>query len=388
MAVIFNIEESVKNSAFNILQEPFKMMMTKELEAFEKKSIIPYIYVMQTMDTFQEEYRSKTSMDGFKPTEDLEPAGLSDFEESYRMVMRTQIWTNSFVISKQTMEDNQLAQINPQALGFVTSYYRTRENYAVRMLGAALGEDYADFKIKASVQGLGNDTADGTVDGTRVAYFKKDHKTVGGKYTQSNKFKTSAAITLDGSDPEEEAKLADLIGQIDSVMSTYKGDKGEIIPTNLDTIIIAEDFRLKDTLQRALKSRYNERMGSNGENLFYGKYELVVCPYLNQLDAFSETKKGILLVSRSKNRECLGAVWKDRTPLQIRSYINNDTLANVWSGRARFGATFGDFRAMSYLALNNTSASDSTALTAKATGVKAVRVTNTTSDPVNTKAVA
>lgn len=373
MAVIFNIDEAVRNSAFNILQEPFKMKMTKELEAFEKKSILPYLYVMQTMDTFQEEYRSKTSMDGFKPTEDMEVAGLSDFEESYRMVMRVQTWTNSFAVSKQTIEDNQLQQINPQAMGFVTSYYRTRENYGVRMLGAALGEDYAPYKIKASVQGLGNDTADGTVEGTRVAYFKKDHKTVGGKYTQSNKFKTSAALTVDGSDPEEESKLADLIGQIDSIMSTYKGDKGEIIPTDIDTIIIAEDFRLKDTLQRALKSRYNERMGGNGENLFYGKYELVVCPYLNQLDAFSETKKGILLVSRSKNRECLGAVWKDRTPLEIRSYIDNGTQANIWAGRSRFGVTFGDFRAMAYLALNNTSDTNSTALTAKATGVKLVK---------------
>ena len=37
MAVIFNIDEAVRNSAFNILQEPFKMKMTKELEAFEKK---------------------------------------------------------------------------------------------------------------------------------------------------------------------------------------------------------------------------------------------------------------------------------------------------------------------------------------------------------------
>lgn len=373
MAVIFNIDEAVRNSAFNILQEPFKMKMTKELEAFEKKSILPYLYVMQTMDTFQEEYRSKTSMDGFKPTEDMEVAGLSDFEESYRMVMRTQTWTNSFAVSKQTIEDNQLQQINPQAMGFVTSYYRTRENYGVRMLGAALGEDYAPYKIKAAVQGLGNDTADGTVEGTRVAYFKKDHKTVGGKYTQSNKFKTSAALTVDGSDPEEESKLADLIGQIDSIMSTYKGDKGEIIPTDIDTIIIAEDFRLKDTLQRALKSRYNERMGGNGENLFYGKYELVVCPYLNQLDAFSETKKGILLVSRSKNRESLGAVWKDRTPLEIRSYIDNGTQANIWAGRSRFGVTFGDFRAMAYLSLNNTSDTNSTALTAKATGVKLVK---------------
>lgn len=373
MAIIFNIDEAVRNSAFNILQEPFKMMMTKSAEAFERQSIIPYLYVVQSMDTFQEEYRSKTSMDGFKPTEDMEVAGISSFEESYRMVMRTQTWTNSFVVSKQTMEDNQLQQINPDAMGFVKGYYRTRENYAVRMIGAALGEDYAEYKIKASVQGLGSDTADGTIEGTRVPYFKNNHKTVGGTYTQSNKFKTSAALTIDGSDPEEEAKIADLIGQIDSIMSTYKGDKGEIIPTDIDTIIIAEDFRLKDALQRALRSRYNERMGSNGVNLFYGKYELVVNPYLNQLAAFSENKKGILLVSRSKNRECLGAVWKDRVPLEIRSYIDNDTQANVWAGRARFGVTFGDFRAMAYLSLNNTSDANSTALTAKATGVKLVK---------------
>ena len=37
MAIIFNIGESLKQSAFNILQEPIKMLMENEKEAFEKE---------------------------------------------------------------------------------------------------------------------------------------------------------------------------------------------------------------------------------------------------------------------------------------------------------------------------------------------------------------
>ena len=41
-AIIFNIGESVKLSAFNILQEPIKMLMESEKEAFEKESIVSF----------------------------------------------------------------------------------------------------------------------------------------------------------------------------------------------------------------------------------------------------------------------------------------------------------------------------------------------------------
>ena len=74
MGVIFNIDEAVRNSAFNILQEPIKMILENETEAFERDSIIPKVFVMKTSDKYREEYRSTTAMDGFKPTEDMEPA--------------------------------------------------------------------------------------------------------------------------------------------------------------------------------------------------------------------------------------------------------------------------------------------------------------------------
>ena len=55
---------------------------------------------MKTTDKFQEEFRTVTGMDGFEPTEDMEVAGLTDFEESYNKIWRTQIWTNSLCYFK------------------------------------------------------------------------------------------------------------------------------------------------------------------------------------------------------------------------------------------------------------------------------------------------
>ena len=55
MAIIFNIGESLKQSAFNILQEPIKMLMENEKEAFEKESFLSKVFVMKTTDKYQEE---------------------------------------------------------------------------------------------------------------------------------------------------------------------------------------------------------------------------------------------------------------------------------------------------------------------------------------------
>ena len=391
MGVIFNIDEAVRNSAFNILQEPIKMILENETEAFERDSIIPKVFVMKTSDKYREEYRSTTAMDGFKPTEDMEPAGLSDFEEGYSKQYIFQTWTNAFIVSKQTIEDNQMMSIEPKAMGFIKSYGRTREIYAVNMIGAGLGKTNDAYKINAK-SGLGMDTTDGSVDGTKQQYFHNAHKPVGynaageRNFTQSNKF--YANITWDGSDPELEEKVMDVIGQVESQMKKYKDDKGNIVPVNPTTIVMAEDYRLSDVLMRGLKSKYGSRMDGNGVNLQFGKYTLVISPYLSAIDGFEDSDHAIILLDPQRNREGMGLVWFDRVPLQIDSYIDKKSKANVWDGRARFGAGFGDFRAMAYINLSGGETTNSTQITPLATSVKPVKVVNTTSDPVNTKEVS
>ena len=384
MGIIFNIEESVKVSAFNILQEPIKMILDNEVEAFEKESIIPEFFVMKTTDRYMEEYRSMTSMDGFKPTEDMEVADISDFEESYFQQYTTQIWTNSFVISKQTMEDNKMMDIDTKAIGFIKSYGRTREQYAVAMIGIALGDANInkDYKI-LSKHGKGMDTIDGDIEGVRQQYFHNAHKTVKLKdgrdqITQSNKFWANIDFT-DGVTADIEEKVLDVLGQVEAKMATYKDDKGNIVPVDVNKIITGKNYRLVDILMRGLKSRYGAAMDGNGINTQYGKYKLVTSAYLSGIKGFEDKDNGLILMSDARNREGLGAVWFDRKPLEVRSYKDDKTEANVWAGRARFGAGYGDFRAMSYIAFPTAEANaivkqNATEIKPATTGVKAVNV--------------
>lgn len=360
--IIFNIQKSAENSVFNILQEPFKMFLTQEVEAFEKNSIIDKVYLVENMDTFQEEYRSSTAMDGFKPTEDMEVAGISDFEESYSAIFRVQTWTNSFVISKQTIEDNQTAQLNPQALGFVKGYGRTKERYAVAMLGAALGT-VTEFEGKPVV-GKSYDTTDGTLNGTKQQYFHGAHKPAGysstsgdpRNFTQANRFYAvdgdgSTALDFSGEDKEISEKVLDVLGQVEAIMAKYKDDKGNITPVNPVRIIMGADYRLQDVLIRGLKSRYGSQMAGNGINTQYGKWEIVTSPYLSAVAGFADTDHAVILLDPERNREGKGAVWKNRLPLTIRSYVDDRTEANVWAGRARFGVNFADWKPMAYINL-------------------------------------
>ena len=400
MGIIYNIEEAIKNSAFNVLQEPIKMILDNQTEAYEKNSIISKFFVMKTTDRYMEEYRSQTSMDGFKPTEDMEVAPISDFEESYFQQFTFQIWTNSFVISKQTMEDGKLMDVDMKANAFIKGYNRTREQYAVAMIGAALGNTgntYEDLKITAK-SGKGMDTVTGDIEGERQQYFHGQHKTVQlrdgrPQITQSNKFTATLNFTDDVT-PDLEEKVLDVLGQVESIMATYKDDKGNITPVEVDTIFVGQNYRLIDILTRGLKSKYGASMDGNGINTQYGKYKLVVSPYLSGIDGFKDADNGIILASSSRNREGLGAVWFDRKPLEVRSYKDDKTEANVWAGRARWGAGFGDFRAMSYISFPTGSASavatnnNPTTITPITTGIKAVNIVNSETKPVNTKTIA
>jgi hypothetical protein len=108
-------------------------------------------------------------------------------------------------------------------------------------------------------------------------------------------------------------------------------------------------------------------------NLKYGKYEVVTSAYLSDVEGFKEEAgkpHGLILIDPERNREGLGATWFDRKPLEVRSYKDDKTEANVWAGRARFGAGFGDFRAISYLNFTKVADSKGTPITPHATGVQ------------------
>lgn len=361
MAVIFNISEALERSAFNVLQEPIKMLLEGEVEAFEKKSFLPSVFVFRTTDKYQEEYRSSTAMDGFKPTEDLQPAGLSDFDEGYGQIFRTQIWTNAFVVSKQAIEDNQALSINPKALGFIKSYGRTRERFGAAMISGALAGDVTFEGKKFTCKGM--DTVDGTVDGVKQTYFHKEHQPldgVAGGIEQSNMFYKKidlAAVTA----PEDLIKVVDIV---ETAMRNYRDYKGNILDIRPSRIVAPANKQISSLFYMAFGTPNLSLMGDNAINPHYNKWDVVITPYLSGLTGFEEKDQAFLMISPDTNRENLGAVWYDRTQLEISSWIDPQSKANVWDGRARYGVGFADFRAIAYVCTgeNGTYVNSSTAL--------------------------
>lgn len=350
MGVIFNIQEAIRNKAgFNVLQEPLKMLFTREVEAFEKSSIINKIFTTLKLDSFQDEYKTNTTMDGFEPGSDMEPAKISDFEDAYGVVFRSVTWRNSFVVSEQAIEDNQMNQITADGVGFIQGYGRTKEQFAVKAISGMLSGSFKFGKMTFNVKSM--DTTDGEIDGPKQIYFHNAHKSpvdgIDAKFgTQSNKFKCHVDLT----DDHCCERIASIVGQVETKMKTFKDYKGNIVPFNPTLILIAEEYKFKNALIRALAESQNVSVNHVSDyEIKVGKWTIVVSPYLSGLDGFKEKDQGFIMIDPVANSGHKGIVWVDRKELTLSSYYVEADEANVWKGRARFSVGCGDFRCAAYV---------------------------------------
>lgn len=125
-------------------------------------------------------------------------------------------------------------------------------------------------------------------------------------------------------------------------MQDFRGDKGEVLDVAPDTILIPNEYTLKRDVFAAIGADKDPNTANNGFNYQYGRWTVIVWPYLNQFIA--KGLKPWVLVDKRYNQEYGGAVWLDRVELTVRSEIDSGTDANVWKGRSRFTAGFNDWR--------------------------------------------
>ena len=161
-----------------------------------------------------------------------------------------------------------------------------------------------------------------------LALFSKVHKSKLGKGTQTNQF----ADTFSD----------DSLGAMESAMQDFRGDNGEILDVAPDTIVIPNVHALKKAVFAAIGADRDPATANNGFNYQFGRWNVIVWPYLNEFLASGATPW--LLVDSRYNKEYGGGVWFDRSALEVRSALNENNDANVWRGYARFTAGFNDWR--------------------------------------------
>lgn len=325
-----SIGSGLNGTIYGDCQVPLKAFLESRGEAFQRESLLPYLYRMEKSRHWAEHYSSETAMGDFEPVGEGGDYPKTGFEDGYFRDIVNMTFKQSFSVTQELVEDCLLGTMKQRANKLVTAYGRTREKFG-RIL-------YAGGLYGTTVSYKGKTFACGSADGQ--ALFSKTHPNKVNGAKQTNLYKGTFTNTL--------------LGKIETEMQNIKGDNGELLGVAPDTIWIPNDAALKDAVFSAVGADKEPTSGNNAFNYQFGRWNIIVDPYLTAVltDLGKSSEKPFFLLDSKFIELNDGPIFQDRVPLDVKSVIDNNNDNNVWQGRARFGAGFADWR---FVAVGNMS---------------------------------
>lgn len=317
--IIFSEGSGVVDSKFGKVQTPIKMIIKDRVEAFEANSMIPTLFKEIKSNHWAENYRSDTAMDNWEAVGENGDHPTNGYEEAFDKTIPNTTWKSQFSISREIMDDSVTNELQGRPAKFATAYMRTREIFAAQLYGNALK---GNASFKNGVYTFDTKTADGQ------NLFSKTHRLSASSKTVSNMFADAASN--------------DAILYMESAMQDFRDDNGNILDIRPDTILIPNDAKLKKDILGAIGAEQDPDVSaSNAFNINYGRWNVVIWPYLNEF-VTAGTHPYIMLDSQY-NKNYGGAIFQNRVGMEVTSKVE-DNDANTWKGYARFGGAFVDFR--------------------------------------------
>ena len=319
--VTVSIGSGLVDPIFGKCQVPLASYIEQLGEAFERESLLKYLFHFENSRHWAEQHSSETAMDDFVPVGEGGEYPRTGFESGYDRIIETRTFKQSFSVTQELVEDAQLGEMKRRARKLITAYGRTREKF-----GRAL---YAGGLYGTTVSFGGKSFACNSADG--LALFHKEHvNKVNGK-KQCNLYKGSFT--------------ASLLGKIETEMQQLTGDNGELLAVAPDTILIPNDAALKDAVFSAIGADKEPTTSNNAYNHQFGRWNVIIDPYLTQaLAAMGKTDKPFILLDSKFLETGDGAIFQERKKLEVKSVVDQNNDNNSWRGRARFGAGFVDWR--------------------------------------------
>lgn len=321
--IIFSKGSAENNDVFGKSQYPIKAFLEDNVKAYSDMSTIEKIFKMTTSNKFAEKFTSMTGMtQGFLPVGEGGAYPQDGIKEGYSKVLEHETWKDKFVVTKEMIEDSVILDCTTiGAKQFTNQYFLTREKYGSQLLIGAVSGSTTTFK------GMSMDCT--CNDG--LSLFSTSHTSITGNTgVQSNKF--AGAFSLEA------------LNKIETKLQNLTDDNGEVLNIAPDTIIIPNDATLKQAVFAAIGSDKDPLTANNGFNYHFGRWTVIVSPYLNGL--IGETDVPFFIMDSNYNTDYNGLLFLDRIPLTIKSYIDENTDNNVWSGRARFICGANDWRSI------------------------------------------
>jgi phage major head subunit gpT-like protein len=322
--IVFNKASGLNDSIYGKSQEPIKLMIEQQIEAFQQFSIVDNVFMVDETTNFAEKYTYETSLGDFEAVGDGGAYPRNSFQEGYSKVIEPEEWKNSFEVTQQMVEDSKFGKVKQRANQFTLSYNRGREKFAAAILNKGtstsmtFGSNSATFDISA---------ADGK------ALFATDHPSKTGGSAQGNYYGNAFSY--------------DALCYVEEAMQNYKDDDGNLLNIMPDTIIIPAKARIKKLVFDAIGAEDGAPGTANHSfNLQFGRWNVIMSPYLENASGITSGTDTWYLMDSQYNQAFAGLVWLERVQLTIKSYIDENTDNNVFKARARYGAAPNNWRAI------------------------------------------
>lgn len=320
--MIISIASGVVDSMFGKSQEPIKAVIVSRNEMWEERSIIPEVFKMDTTSNFAEKYTYETALGDFEIVGENGNYPEGEFQEGYDKVIYPEEFKKRFKISQTLVEDGKAGSFGKQeGMKLTDAWWRTRERFGAKMFtkGNATSMDFG------GKTGLDISCADGK------ALFATDHPSITGGDDQSNLYNLEYSY--------------ENLSTVETAMQNFTDDNGNELNIMPNQIVIENDARLKARVFETLGADYKPGTTDNDSSFHFGRWNIVVWPYLGKPTGITSGKAWWFIMDTVWNETYNGAVWLDRIDLTISSYIDENTDANIWKGRGRYGAGFNDWRA-------------------------------------------
>lgn len=263
------------------------------------------------------------------------------FAEGYAKFIEHITFSKTVSISKEMVDDNQIAEMKSRAINLVQAYKRTR----AKLLSQALTTSVGLTKTMTFGGKYGIDI--GSAD--NLALFNSAH-TLKNSPRATSSVLPAGAITSSVLPAVKETQSnlftnalgnnSTMLNRLANIMRNFKDDGGEILGLEADTVIVPGNRpALEDTVKKIIGSDGEIGTNNNDINTQRGKWKLVVDYLWTPVSG-----NPYIIMSSEANKSLLATRLYDRTPLDIENEIKTESRNLVYNGFARIGVGFTNWR--------------------------------------------
>lgn len=319
MAVIFSKSSGAANDYWNEWADMIQMKMKDtDNEKNNDDELVNALFNVKKSKRFGEKIAGLSTFGNFEAVDEGAEAPADTLKETEPKLITHSEFKKLFEVTKTMKEDLQFDIVATKAAAYVRAYKRSRAEFASAALTSA-----AKTFTYGSKTGLDSTTADG------LALFDMAHTGLTGVATQSNVF-TNAFGNDDA-----------MLNRLANIGMNFKNATGHVMGYTFDTLIVPGNaYRLITLGKKIINSDQQVGSSFNDVNVNKGMWKLVVDHHWQVADG----TEPYIIMSSQANKDLMGSMFYDRTPLEIEQDVDVRTQNLISSGRGRFSAGFGDWR--------------------------------------------